>query len=113
MTHHIPDDDYSSSSSHDHSFYQPKKQTPEEKLIADLRSQLASVQGKSGEKHQHKTDVLQEAIKVLRGTSDTASLRESIDNNPRYNEAMFSSKTEKLINKVFEMKGDSPGHEMK
>jgi hypothetical protein len=110
MTHYIPDED-NHTGSHDtspefHSYkesYTTRTKTPQEALIAKLQTHLSSVEHKSGDKHLHKTNVLKEAIRVLKGKGDSNSLQKVIDANPKYNEALFSSKTESLVNDVKKM----------
>ncbi|KTD64269.1 hypothetical protein [Legionella spiritensis] len=117
MTHHIPDEDYSSGSNFDYSSYRDRHrvvtQTPEQKLLNDLQEQLDSVKNKSGTKHEHKTNVLQTAINVLQGKETPEDLVQAKQDNPRYNEALFSSKTEKLVDKVLEMMPPTSGHRLK
>lgn len=72
------------------------------KLILQLQTQLNAVTGKAGDKHVDKVKVLHVAIKLLNGKADKSDLEKAIKDNPRYNEAFFSSKTEQLVNRVFE-----------
>ena len=73
------------------------------KLIIELQTQLNAVIGKNDEKHIHKTQVLETAIAVLKGLKDKKEISSAIKQFPRYNEAFFTSKTEQLVNKVFEL----------
>jgi hypothetical protein len=61
------------------------------------------MQGKPGEKHQHKRNVLEAAITYLnsdKGRDEVKALTDVIENNPRYDEALFRSKTKGLIGDV-------------
>lgn len=76
--------------------------TEKMKLIIQLQHQLNDVSGKKDDKHLQKTAVLEIAIQLLYGKADKKDLETAIKNNPRYNEAIFMSKTEQLINKAIE-----------
>lgn len=72
------------------------------KLVIQLQTQLHAVEGKSGEKHADKAAVLQAALDLLSGKGDKAALAKTINEHPRYNEAIFMSKTEQLISRVLD-----------
>lgn len=73
------------------------------KLVIQLQTQLHAVEGKSGGKHADKAAVLHAALDLLNGKGDKAALEQAIEKHPRYNEAIFTSKTEQLINKVLDL----------
>lgn len=109
MTHHIPEDD-EFTSGYDSSDFRSYKDTfttstksPEDVLLAKLSSHLASIQNKSGTKHEHKKNVLNAAINALKGEGDKSTLQEAISANPQYNKAIFSSKTESLVGQAIEL----------
>lgn len=73
------------------------------KLVIQLQAQLHAVEGKSGGKHADKVVVLQAALDLLNGKGEKAALEQAIIAHPRYKEAIFTSKTEQLINKVLDL----------
>ncbi|KTD44254.1 hypothetical protein [Legionella parisiensis] len=86
--------------------YQKAKETPEQKLIRELETQLSEVQGKKGERHEHKANVIKAALDFLKEQDPMErqekrrELTEAIRDNPKYDKALFSSKTKDLIDQV-------------
>lgn len=96
--------------------YREPEETPKEKLKTQinlhktyLRQRIAYFERQDGsesdvEKHQHKLAVLEAASEVLKTTSgNTDDLEDAMSKHHRYNEALFSSATQELVNQTKEM----------
>ena len=72
-------------------------------LLAAIDAHLGKLMGKHStdkDLYQQKTAVLKAARNVLNGEHKVSELNKVIEENPRYNEATFRSKVEKLVTDV-------------
>ncbi|KTC96072.1 hypothetical protein [Legionella erythra] len=108
MTSHIDDTPSEPRSSFKERYQEVKPLTDTDKLIIELERQLKHVEskGKPGGMHEQKANVIRAAIDMLNGNGSLDDLRNTITENPRYNEATFRSTTESLVNRAITMQQD-------
>jgi hypothetical protein len=77
-------------------------------LACKLGNQLNRVQDKPSEKHQHKSEVLKTALKVLHGKAEINMLEAALIQHAHYNKTAFAfirrSRTEQLVHDVLAIK---------
>ena len=75
----------------------------QENLIQQLISHYDSLKDKNDDKHSAKKAVIAVAIEVIKGNKTSDDLDKVKANNPLYSKALFTSKTEHLIEQTFKL----------
>lgn len=82
----------------------------EEKLKLEIGNHLFKLIGKSGPKHDDKRNILLIALQVLNDKTTAIDLETAKTTYPKYNSALRSSETQKLVDAVLEIKtSPAPG----